>query len=59
MICLPLFKKNMLSSLKLLFIILAVMALYTCVIIYMYDPALSDMLNDYQQALPEMIAPSV
>lgn len=52
----PLFKRNMMSGVKVFVIIFAVICMYTTVIIYMYDPKLSDMLNDYQQALPEMMS---
>lgn len=55
MISFPLFKRNLLSSLKIMIIFFAVMTMYISVIIYMYDPALADMLNDYQKALPEMM----
>ena len=30
--------------------------MYTSIIIYMYNPSLIDMLNDYQKALPEMMS---
>lgn len=56
MISLPLFRRNMVSALKLIFIFLLILALYNSVIIYMFDPALADMLNDYQEAMPEMMA---
>lgn len=52
---LPLFKRNMISTVRVLFVLFCLMTMYTTVIIYMYDPKLSDMLNDYQQALPEMM----
>lgn len=55
MISLPLFKRNLAQIWKILLIILAAMTLYTTVIIYMYDPELAHMLNDYQQALPGMM----
>lgn len=51
MISLPLFKRSLFSSWKLLLIFFALIAMYTAVIVYMYDPALAHMLNDYQQAL--------
>lgn len=50
MISLPLLKRNLAQTWKILLIILAAMTMYTTVIIYMYDPELAHMLNDYQQA---------
>ena len=41
---------------KILLILLAAMTLYTTVIIYMYDPELAHMLNDYQIALPGIMS---
>lgn len=55
MISRPLLKRNLLSSLKIMAILYAVMAMYTVVIIYMFDPALSDMLEGFQSAMPEMM----
>lgn len=52
----PLFKRNMISGIKVFFIIFAVICMYTTIIIYMFDRELSDMLNDYQQVLPEMMS---
>lgn len=52
MISLPLLKRNMAQTWKILLILLAAMTLYTTVIIYMYDPKLAHMLDDYQDALP-------
>jgi ABC-2 type transport system permease protein len=51
----PLFRRDMASSLKSMVFLLALMGMYTGVIIYMYDPSLADMLNDYQQALPSLM----
>lgn len=53
MISYPLFKRNMASCVKPFIIILAVLCMYTLVIMYMYNPELADMLNDFQEALPE------
>lgn len=55
MISLPLLKRNLLSSLKIMAILYAVTAMYTIVIIYMFDPALSEMLEGFQSAMPEMM----
>lgn len=51
-----LFKKNILSGIKVIISIFAILCLYTTVIIYMYNPELSDMLSGYQEALPEMMS---
>lgn len=56
MMSLTLWKRDMVSSLKVGVILLMVMGMYIGVIIYMYDPALADMLNDYQQALPGIMS---
>ncbi|MFR4352787.1 MAG: ABC transporter permease subunit [Roseburia sp.] len=52
----PLFKRDMTSCIKVFVILFAVICLYTTVIIYMYNPELSDMLSDYQKALPEVMS---
>ncbi|MEF9916454.1 MAG: ABC transporter permease subunit [Lachnospiraceae bacterium] len=56
MISIPLFKRNMFSCCKIGIIFLAILMMYNSVIIYMFDPDLADMLNGYQEALPEMMA---
>ena len=56
MISLPLLKRNLICCVKPFCIIFALLLMYTTVIIYMFDPALAQMLNDYQQALPEVMA---
>lgn len=56
MISLPLLKRNMAQTWKILLILLAAMTLYTTVIIYMYAPKLAHMLDDYQDALPGMMS---
>lgn len=55
MISLSLLKRNIKSCSKIFLIIFAVLCMYTTVIIYMYNPKLANMLNDYQKALPEMM----
>ena len=55
MISTPLLKRNLLSSLKIMAILYAVMTMYTIVIIYMFDPSLSEMLEGFQSAMPEMM----
>lgn len=52
----PLLKRNMISCAKIFVILYAVISMYTVIIIYMYDPKLSDILNDYQQAMPGMMS---
>ncbi len=56
MISYPLLKRNMISCFKPFLIVFAVLCMYTLIIIYMYNPELADMLNDYQQALPGMMS---
>lgn len=56
MLSITLLKRNMYQMLKPFFIFIAVLSMYTVVIIYMYDPELIDMLNDYQEALPQMMS---
>lgn len=51
-----LFKRNILSCMKVFIILFAVICLYTTVIIYMYNPEISDMLSGYQEVLPEMMS---
>lgn len=51
-----LLKRNILSCIKPLIIIFVALCLYTTVIIYMFNPKLADMLNEYQKALPDMMA---
>lgn len=56
MISIPLLKRNMASCFKPFLIIYAVLCMYTLVIIYMYNPELADMLNQYQEAFSGMMA---
>ncbi len=56
MISLPLFKRNMISAGKLAIIFLAVLTMYTTVIIYMFDPAMAEMLNQYQEMMPGIMS---
>lgn len=51
----PLLKRNLKSSLMTMIGFIAILAMYFGVIIYMYDPAMSEMLNQYQEILPEMM----
>lgn len=56
MISVPLWKRNVKVCRMPLLVIFAVLSMYVTVIIYMYNPELSEMLSGYQQALPEMMA---
>lgn len=56
MISMPLFERNIKQIIKPLFIFIAVLSMYTSVIVYMYDPSLIDMLNDYQNAMPQVMS---
>lgn len=56
MIALPLFKRNMISSIKLSIIFIAVLAMYTTVIIYMFDPQIAQMLEEYQEMMPGLMS---
>ena len=55
MISLPLFKRSIKSGLRLSVIFIAVLAMYTSVIIYMFDPEMAKMLEQYQEMLPGMM----
>lgn len=52
----PLFKRNISSGIKVFLILFAIICMYTTVIIYMYNPELSEMLSGYQEVLPEMMS---
>ena len=56
MISKPLFIRNMKQTLKPLFIFIMVLSMYTSVIVYMYDPSFMDILNDYQNAMPQVMS---
>ena len=56
MISIPLFKRNIKTCMMPLLTVFAVLCMYITVIIYMYNPELSEMLSGYQQVLPEMMA---
>ena len=51
-----LYAREMKNSVKLLFILAAVMALYIGIIIYMYEPEMMALLDSYVDAMPEMMA---
>lgn len=54
--CYPMFKRNMKIMLKPLIVMVLVLSMYYGVIIYMYDPKLIDMLDDYQKMMPEVMS---
>ena len=51
-----LYAREMKNSVKLLFILAAVMALYIGIIIYMYEPEMMALLDSYVDTMPEMMA---
>ncbi len=52
----PLFKKEISSLWKTLFIFLAILTMYITIIIYMYTPELSDIMNGFMEAMPDLFA---
>lgn len=56
MISAPLWKRNMLSGFKLMLAFLAILSMYTIIIIWMYDPELSQALDQYAKLMPEVMA---
>lgn len=56
MLSIPMLKHNFKACIVPFIIIFAFLTMYTTVIIYMYDPKLAEMLEGYQEVLPEMMA---
>jgi ABC-2 type transport system permease protein len=56
MISFPLFKRNINYSLKVSVIFIAILAMYTTIIIYMFDPEMAEMLKQYQEIMPGMMS---
>lgn len=56
MLSLPLFKRNMLYTSKIGIIFIAILTMYTTMIIYMFDPAMAEMLIQYQEMMPGVMA---
>ena len=56
MISLPLYKREMKGSIKVLLIFAAVITLYVTVIIRMYDPEMMKTLDDFVKVMPELMA---
>lgn len=51
-----LFKRNIMTGFKLMIPFIAILTLYNCMIIWMYDPELSASLKQFQEIMPEMMA---
>lgn len=56
MLSIPMLKHNFKACLVPFIIIFSFLVMYTTVIIYMFDPELAEMLEGYQEALPQMMA---
>lgn len=56
MLSFALWKRNLKVCILPFLVIFALLCMYTTVIVYMYNPELSEMLSGYQQALPELMA---
>ena len=56
MISLPLYKRELKGSIKMLLIFAAVITLYVTVIIQMYDPEMVKTLDDFVKVMPELMA---
>jgi beta-exotoxin I transport system permease protein len=56
MISMPLFKLDMRKAINLMLLFLAILSMYSIVIIWMFDPEFASMLTQYQQMMPEMMA---
>lgn len=54
--CYPLFKRNMKLMIKPFVALFAVFVMYYGIIIYMYDPEMISMLEQYQEMMPEMMS---
>ena len=54
--CLTLYKKEMKSNSKILFIFMAVIALYSSMIVAMYDPKLTSSLDMMAESMPQIFA---
>lgn len=56
MISKALFKINMISAMKLMVIFIAVLAMYTIIIIWMYKHELFNVLEQYKEMMPGIMA---
>lgn len=52
----PLLKRNIKVSIKLGIVFLSILTMYTIVILYMFDPKLADLLKQYENAMPTVMA---
>lgn len=50
------FKKEIKSNYKILLIFLAIIFMYVTIMVYMFDPKLSDMFKQFEKVLPEMMS---
>ncbi|MFA9378932.1 MAG: ABC transporter permease subunit [Lachnotalea sp.] len=56
MISMPLFKRSMKAVIKILILFITILAMYSIIIIWMFDPDLAQMLDQYQQVMPGMMS---
>ncbi len=56
MISIPLLKRNLRSGCKLMIPFIAILAMYSIMIIWMYDPELNKTLDQFKEIMPEMMA---
>ena len=56
MISLPLFKRSLWSGFKLMVPFIAILTMYSTIIIWMYDPELSKSLDQFQEIMPDLMA---
>lgn len=56
MISIPLLKRNIKTCIKPFLLVFAVICMYTVIIVYMYEPDFAEMLEEYQQKMPEVMA---
>lgn len=56
MIAKPLFKLDISKAFRFIFLFLTILAMYSIVIIWMYDPEFANMLTQYQDMMPDMMA---
>lgn len=52
----PLLKRNFKSIWKIALIFIAILAMYTTIIIFMFDPEMAEMLVEYQELMPGIMA---
>lgn len=52
----PLMKRNMAAGLKLMIPFIAILTMYNTIIIWMFDPKLSESLEEFQKIMPQMMS---